>query len=40
MLGLPGAHSEEEDYSRNRKDNSGHAYNMIMRYWDEYRIIL
>ena len=40
MLGLSGAPSEEEDYSRNRKDNSGHAYNMIMRYRDEYRIIL
>ena len=40
MLGLTGAHREEEDYSRNRKDKSGHAYNMIMRYRDDYRRIL
>ena len=30
MLGLTGTHSEEEDYARNRKDKSGHAYNMIL----------
>ena len=30
MLGLPGACSDEEDYSRNRKDKSGYACNMIL----------